>query len=214
MYLIRHSFTVIVFFLLSAEVVFAQGSRLQPIPNVYLDCTSCDVNYIRTNITFVNYVRDQDDASIYLRINDQRTAGGGREFILIFSELRVQDARSDTLRYVSSSTDSHDERRIGLNRFIKIGLVPFVSNTVAINSLNVIYDEPADRDPDEDEIDDPWDNWVFDVDVRSNMWGQEGEFNFGLYSGFEAERTTHTWKIRSRVRGEIRRRNVELTDRT
>ncbi len=214
MFVIRHTISFIIILLISTDLLIAQGTRLQPIPNVYLDCASCDVNFIRTNITFVNYVRDQDDASIYLRINDQRTAGGGREFILIFSELGVRDVRSDTLRYVSSSTDSHDERRIGLNRYIKIGLVPFVSHTVAINSLNVIYDEPAERDPEEEEIDDPWDNWVFDVNMRSNMWGQEGEFNFGLYSGFEAERTTHTWKIRNRLQGEIRRRDVELTDRT
>ena len=214
MYLIRHSFTVIVFILLSAEVVFAQGSRLQPIPNVYLDCSGCDVTYIRSNITFVNYVRDQEDASIYLRINDQRTAGGGREFELIFSELSVENPRSDTLRYVSSSTDSHDERRIELNRYIKLGLIPFVTNTVAIRSLDVFYEEPDEPTDEEEEIYDPWDNWVFDVNVRSNMWGQEGEFNFGLFSGLEAERTTHTWKIRSRLRGEIRRRDVELTDRT
>lgn len=46
------------------------------------------------------------------------------------------------------------------------------------------------------------------------MYGQQGEFNFGLFSGVEAERTTETWKIRGRIRGEVRRRNVELTDRT
>lgn len=211
----RYWLTVFVVLLFTAEVLSAQNStRLAPLPNVYLDCSSCDVTYIRSNITFVNYVRDQGDASIYLLINDQRTAGGGREFNLIFSELRVPNPRSDTLRYVSSSTDSSDERRIGLNRYIKIGLIPFVTNTVAIQSLDVFYEEPADAVRDEVEIDDPWNNWVFDVNLRSNMWGQQGEFNFGLFSGVEAERTTETWKIRGRVRGEVRRRNVELTDRT
>ena len=159
-------------------------------------------------------MRDQDDASIYLLINDQRTAGGGREFNLIFSEIGVQGGRSDTLRYVSSSTDTSDERRFGLNRYIKIGLIPFVSNTVAVQSLDVFYEQPAERTETDVEIDDPWDSWVFDVNLRSNMSGQAREFNFGLYSGFEAERTTETWKIRSMARGEIRRRNVELTDRT
>lgn len=203
-----------VFFLL-CETLSAQGSsRLQPIPNVYLDCNSCDVTYIRSNITFVNYVRDQDDASIYLLINDQRTAGGGREFNLIFSEIGVQGGRSDTLRYVSSSTDTSDERRFGLNRYIKIGLIPFVTNTVAIQSLDVFYEQPAERLETDVEIDDPWDSWVFDVNLRSNMSGQAREFNFGLFSGLEAERTTETWKIRGRAMGEIRRRNVELTDRT
>lgn len=201
--------------LLLGEILSAQGtSRLQPIPNVYLDCNSCDVTYIRSNITFVNYVRDQDDASIYLLINDGRTAGGGREFNLIFSEIGVQAGRSDTLRYVSSSTDTSDERRIGLNRYIKIGLIPFVTHTIAIQSMDVFYTQPTEAEDQDAEIVDPWDNWVFDVNLRSNMWGQAREFNFGLFSGVSAERTTETWKIRGRVRGEIRRRNVELTDRT
>ena len=214
-FVVIHLIVIFLIFLFAQDVVFAQNpSRLKPIPNVYLDCNVCDVTYIRSNITFVNYVRDQDDADIYLTITDLRTAGGGREFTLTYRGLRDFSTRRDTLRYVSSSTDTSDERRVGLNRHIKIGLVPYVMGTVAMMNLNVFYDAPAEPADDEEEIYDPWDNWVFDINVRSNMWGQEGEFNLGLYSGFEAERTTHTWKIRSRLRGEIRRRDVELTDRT
>lgn len=200
--------------LLSAQYLYAQtGSGLDPIPNVYLDCSSCDVTYIRTNITFVNYVRDQDDASIYLNITDQRTGGGGREYTLIFSEIGPTNGRIDTLRYSSSSSDTNDEQRIGLNRHIKIGLIPYVTQTLAIRNLDIFYDTPEVTE-DTEEIEDPWDNWIFDVNLRSNMSGEASEFNFGLYSGLEAERTTHIWKIRGRIRGEIRRRNVELTNRT
>lgn len=214
--MLRTISAVLLLLLLSYGIADAQStSRLAPIPNVYLDCNACDINYIRTNITFVNYVRDQDDADIYLLITDQRTGGGGREFTLIFSDIRNEQARSDTLRYSSSSTDTGDERRMGLNRYIKIGLVPYVTHTVAVRSLNILYEAPAEAVTDDDEeIDDPWNNWVFDVNVRSNVSGQEREFNFGLFSGFEAERTTHIWKIRGRVRGELNRRNLELSDRT
>lgn len=172
------------------------------------------MNYVRTNITFVNYVRDQDDASIYLTIDDQRTGGGGREFNLRFRGMQHFEGMNDTLRYVSSSTDSGDERRIGLNRHIKIGLMPYVSRTVAVRNLDIFYEEPDEVDDDTDDIEDPWGGWIFDVNLRSNMSGEDTETNFGLYSGFEAERITATWKIRGRARGEIRRRSVELTDRT
>lgn len=211
----RYYLTLFIILFTVPEVLMAQSqSRLQPIPNVYLDCTACDITFIRSNITFVNYVRDQGDATIYLLIQDQRTAGGGREYTLVFSDINVVRSRTDTLRYVSPSTESSDERRRGLNRFIKIGLVPFVTNTIAMNALDIVYEAAAEEVVAEEEIDDPWNNWVFDVTLRSNMWGQQGEFNFGLFSGLEAERTTHTWKLRARTQGEIRRRNVELTDRT
>lgn len=206
----------IFFLLFSTHFALAQGSsNLKPIPNVYLDCSGCDVTYIRSNVTFVNYVRDQDDASIYLTINSQRTAGGGVEYSLIFNSLDEARPRRDTLRYSSPSTDSSDERRIGLNRVIKIGLVPFLTQTVAMRNLDVFYEEPlASADDETEEIVDPWDNWVFDVSLRSNMSGQSSEFNFGLYSSLEAERTTPIWKYRGNARGEIRRREVELSERT
>lgn len=213
--LYRTGTAVLFLLLLFTEFTAAQGtSRLAPIPNVFLDCNSCDITFIRTNITFVNYVRDQEDASIYLRISDQRTAGGGREFTLEFSDIGVEAPRTDTLRYVSSNNDTGDERRRGLNRYIKIGLIPYVTNTAAVESLDIFYEEPEDAGEGEDVIDDPWNNWVFDVDVRSNMWGVDTEFNFGLFSGFEAERTTEEWKIRGRVRGEVRRRNVDVSGET
>lgn len=211
----RYYFTILFILNLLPVLLSAQGqTRLQPIPNVYLDCNNCDITFIRSNITFVNYVRDQSDATIYLLIQDQRTAGGGREYTLIFSDINVASSRMDTLRYLSSGTESSDERRRGLNRYIKIGLVPFVTNTVAVHALDVFYEPATDITAEDEEVVDPWNNWVFDVTLRSNMWGQQGEFNFGLFSGLEAERTTHTWKLRARTHGEIRRRNVELTDGT
>lgn len=196
---------------------FAQSSSaLNPVPNIYLDCNSCDVTYIRTNVTFVNYVRDQDDASVYLRISDLRTAGGGVEYTMVFSEINSESARQDTLKYVSSSTDSGDERRRGMVRTLKIGLIPFVSNTVAIHDLDVFYNEPDELETEEesDEIDDPWNNWVFDVEARSWFDGQKSNQDFTLYSGIFAERITEKWKIRTRVRGETEREKVELSQGT
>lgn len=215
-FVIRSAAGFLLFFLMIfLQQVSAQtGSGLDPIPSVYLDCSSCDVTYIRTNVTFVNYVRDQDDADIYLLINDQRTGGGGREFTLIFSEIGLPGGRTDTLRYSSPSSDTNDERRIGLNRHIKIGLVPYVSGTIALQSLDIFYETPDEDLAGTEDVVDPWNNWIFDINLRSNMSGEASEFNFGLYSGLEAERTTRDWKVRARIRGEIRRRNVELTNRT
>lgn len=216
LFVIRKTAVFSLFLLLiwTQDTYSQSSSSLDPIPNVFLDCNSCDVTYIRTNITFVNYVRDQDDASIYLDINDQRTGGGGREFTLIFSEIGIENGRVDTLRYNSPSSDTNDERRIGLNRYIKIGLIPYVTGTVALESLDIFYEAPDEDIAGTEEAEDPWNNWVFDVNVSSNVSGQASETNFGLFSGFDAERTTDTWKIRTRVRGEIRRRNIELNDRT
>lgn len=48
-------------------------------PKVFLDGARIDMDYIRTEITFVNYVRDRKEADVHVLITQQRTGGGGRE---------------------------------------------------------------------------------------------------------------------------------------
>ena len=199
--------------LLSGNVIEAQTSGRQAIPNVYLDCQRCNFNYIRSNIEFVNYVRDQDDANIYLRITDSRTSGG-REYTLHFRGIEPFSSRNDTLYYTTRDTDSSDEERSGLVRYIKIGLVPFAAKTTALDNLNVFYDAPDEFDDETVEIVDPWRGWVFDINLRTWLNGQETDLNFGLHTGLYAERITDRLKIRTRIRGDINRRRLDLTDET
>ena len=44
----------------------------------YIDCGSCDIEYIKNEITFVNYVRDRNEAHVHVLITTQRTGSGGR----------------------------------------------------------------------------------------------------------------------------------------
>ena len=46
---------------------------------VFLDCNSCDENYLRTEITFINYVRDRADADVHVLVTTQGTGGGGTD---------------------------------------------------------------------------------------------------------------------------------------
>ncbi len=59
----------------------AQASAVR----VFLDCpdTFCDFDYYRTEITFVNWVRDRQFAQVHVLVTTQRT-GGGQEYTLSF----------------------------------------------------------------------------------------------------------------------------------
>lgn len=83
---------------------------------VFLDCQTlhCDFDHFRREITFVNWVRDRQDAHVHILGTAQETGGGGREFTFAFIGLREFAGRSDTLRYVSSNTDTEAEVRDGL----------------------------------------------------------------------------------------------------
>lgn len=53
-------------------------------PKVFIDCGMCDIDHIRTEITFVNYVRDRKEADIHVLVTSLRTGAGGREYTLAF----------------------------------------------------------------------------------------------------------------------------------
>jgi hypothetical protein len=68
-----HSSAVLLFFaawLFAALAAPAQEKQAdlealkKTAPRVYIDCSSCDIDFIRTEITFVNYVRDRKEASM------------------------------------------------------------------------------------------------------------------------------------------------------
>ncbi len=197
--------------LASAPEIRAQGMR--PAPNVYLDCNSCTYDYVRSNVTFVNYVRDQADADIYLRITDYGT-GSGREFVLDFRGIPPFSMRRDTLVYFSSNLDTPDERRAGLVRHVRIGLLPFMAGTEVFGELDVRHLIEPQSIGASVPVDDPWNSWTFDIDLGASFDGEESEFNYELEGGLRAERITDLWKIELDADVEIDRTSIELSSGT
>jgi len=73
---------------------------------VFLDCGFCDFDFMRTEIAFVDYVRDRQDAQVHILVTNQQTGGGGTEFTLHFIGQRELAKLSDTLAYVSPTNAS------------------------------------------------------------------------------------------------------------
>jgi len=67
---------------------------------VFLDCpdTFCDFDYYRTEITFVNWVRDRQFAQVHVLITTQST-GGGREYTMALIGLERFAGSVDTLDF-------------------------------------------------------------------------------------------------------------------
>jgi len=203
------------------ELLGQNQEQFHPIPEVYIDCSTCDITNIRTNITFVNYALNPDEADIELKIEDLRITGGGREFRLYFSGKNHFDGIQDTLTYISPSGESDNERRSGLNKRIKIGLIPYVSKTVAVNSIDIFYEfeepeteEEVDETEEIEEIEeekDPWANWLFDMNARASLSGVQTRRNIAIFGSFEAENVTEEHKVRMRIRGEDIRNRIETS---
>ena len=102
-YLYLSSFSLITYCQVSQET-----DELRSVaPNIFLDCERriCDMNYIRTEITFVNYVRDRQSADVHVLITRQRTGSGGNEYTMSFIGRGKYSGKDSTLKYFSKPTD-------------------------------------------------------------------------------------------------------------
>src|SRR5687767_13405592 len=96
---------------------------------VFIDCNFCDMDFLRTEIGWIDHMRDRADAHVHILVIRQTTGGGGGEYTFEFIGLRQFTGRADTLKHVSTVDDTQDVIRRGLARVIKVGLVPFVAQT-------------------------------------------------------------------------------------
>ena len=159
---------------------------------VFLDCDSCDLDYIKTEITFVNYVRDRLEAQVHILITTQQTGGGGREYTLSF--IGQNDCRdlSDVQKYFTSKTDTDDEIRKGLVKALKLGLMSYVGRTPIACRIAVDYTRPQATGPGHDR----WNSWVFSLSSEGHFSGEESYMSRMIYGSFSASRVTAASKLR------------------
>lgn len=185
-------------------------NRYDPQLNVFLDCTRCFDDYIKETINFVNFVRDKEDAQVHLLVTRARTGSGGREFSLKFLGRSSYKARKDTLEYTSAGTDTDDEVRTNLARYVRIGLLPFIAQTSMVNQVDVSVS--GDREPDQRNRTDKWNNWIFEIDLNTSFDGEERQNSIELWSGLEASRITKKWKIEADLNYNYERDHFEFSD--
>jgi hypothetical protein len=163
--------------------------------NVYLDCYFCDFDYIRTEIPYVNWVRDPGPADVHLLATSQAMGGSGTEYVFNFIGLRGFAQHVDTLKYQASVNATSDDRRKGYTRTIKTGLVPYLARTALADRMNVSVSMPsAGATQAAAPQRDPWHAWVFTLSSNGYTSGEKSYTFFNGYFYGYAQRTTEKWK--------------------
>ncbi len=178
--------------LLAQEETDTSTTLQSKAPKVFIDCGFCDENYIRTEIAFVNYVRDRHQADVHVLITTQPTGGGGREYTLTFIGQNLARGVHDTLTFTTKQSDTQDMIRSALVHYLKIGLARYVARTPLAEYLTIGYKKPTTAA----EVVDRWDYWTFSVNMNSNLNGQQATRLLFLNGGLSARRITHEWKLR------------------
>ncbi|NNK70194.1 MAG: hypothetical protein HKO96_06925, partial [Flavobacteriaceae bacterium] len=157
----------------------------------------CDLDYIRTEITAVDFYRDNQKADVFLQINRNRSGGGGRQYELIFiGQQNIHAGKTDTLYVDNKQTDTDFEVRKKLTRFIKLGLAPYVAKTKAGEDIEINMKTDAVIPEDSiQESGDPWNYWVFNVGSNANIELEELSSEINIGGDININRITDKWKI-------------------
>ncbi len=162
-------------------------------PRVFIDCDYCDLNYIKTEITFVNYVRDRKEAQVHVLVTLLSTGGGGVEYTMNFSGQHEYKGLDDMQKFVSNRTQTQEAIRAGIVRVLKMGLMRYVAKTPISEKVDIVFQHNVKPTS----VVDKWNFWVFSLSARAYLYGQESTRSNRIYGSFSINRTTPEWKIRT-----------------
>lgn len=186
--------------------------------NVFLECggRGCDLGFYQDQLTWVNWVTDPTDADVLASLAAAALPGGGREFQVDFVVADIEGG-DDQLIYRSSSDDTFQEEIEGIATILSIGFARYATlvgfrQFIVIRSLEPIGIDPDERVVAAQEVDDPWNLWVFTVGGSGRLSGTQTRKSKRLSANFSAGRTTPTWKLSFVGRGSILTRDIERSD--
>ena len=165
---------------------------------VYLDCDYCDYQYLMQNILFVDFVRDPYVSQVHIIISTEHTAAGGHKFSVRFIGREKFSGMEHTLFYHSIVSESEDQQRKGLTQLIKMGLMPYLSQTALLPAIDISFIRPT-RGSFSTKLDDRWDQWIFRLELGGGMEAEEQRNSFKIKSNIRANRITEQWRIGVRL---------------
>jgi hypothetical protein len=177
----------------------ANGTR----PRIFLDCNApnCNGQFFRTEIDWVNWVNDRAVADLHVIIGAVNSGGGGREYQLDFIGVNTTLPYEEQQRYNQLATDTQLETQDGLTLALGLGIAQWAYShgyrrLVNIEALDPeLGGEAPQRLVSQEEVDDPWNLWVFRLNGNVNRSSEETSKNWQFNGGFNASRVTPTWKL-------------------
>jgi len=205
-------FVVVGFMNVSGAVVPSEQDHVNELkkqaPKVFIDCNRCDMNYIKTEIPFVNYVRDRKAADVHVLITQQATGAGGREYTIAFMGQNGFSDLNNTLVYVSNKTETREEIRKGYVRFLKMGLIPYAARTPINSLLGVSFKSRVQPTA----VVDKWNFWVFNVSMNGRLNGEAQVSSKSIFGNFSVNRVTPESKFQMGLSAYLDERKYDYED--
>ena len=117
----------------AAEIEAASRQSQVAQLKLFLDCTAeCYPDFLRSEVTFVDYVRDRTEAEVHLLVTSAQTASGGSEYTLTFVGVGRFQGVTETLTTVTESSDTDDIIRRQLATSVRAGLLRYLTTSFRV----------------------------------------------------------------------------------
>lgn len=195
----NYKFYIYIFLFFSVLSIQAEAQE-EPVNNkdslrsqairIFIDCHRCDMDYIRREVPYVNYVRDVKEAQVYVLVTQQQTGSGGREYTITYIGQEEFAGLNDTLVYHSNPDDTDDNIREGSTKMFSLGLMRYVARSALYDELEINHLGITE----EVEVIDNWDNWVFEIEFDPEIELEESRKSLNFDNSISASRITHALK--------------------
>lgn len=207
--------------LILAGSILPAAAQMSPAPapaplKVFLDCgDQCDFDFLRREISYIDYVRDRKDADVHVLVTTQNTSTSGREYSIQYIGLGHFENHVHKSLFVSNGSDTGDERRRGFARVFTLGLTPYLLESNAADRLRLQFsgaNAPAGPPTAASAKGDPWNLWIFRVAASTDLKGERSDKSRQYKGNFSASRTTDRWKLSFSNEGQYNRNMFMLSD--
>ncbi len=188
----NHKLLIFIFiFIQCIQLTLAQESNLRSSSvSVFIDCENCDLDHLKREISWVNYVREPKEADVHVLIAQETTGSGGSKISLFFIGQNAFSHTKDTLTHTLLPDDTEDIRRERMVKNLKIGLLQFVKSTPLADFIHIDVMISESEKP----VTDKWNSWVFELSTSGYINGDKNLNQFNIWSSVSADRVTEKFK--------------------
>jgi hypothetical protein len=182
-----------------AATAWAQSTPGQVAPSgplkLFLDCQyQCDFDFIRKELLFVDHVRDSQSADVHALVTTESTGAGGTRWTVQFLGLGRFAGHDEALVFTTPETATSDDRRRELLKWLKLGLATHAVMATGRADVDIVSTSTG-ATASAAKAADPWNAWVFSINVNGYMNGEASSKSANHRFGASANRVTDNWKL-------------------
>ena len=189
-------------------IAFADTNQEDQNFSIYIDYEYGDLNYIKEQITSVNYVRYKNEADIFILFSKQSTGSNGKKFTVDFTGENIFSGIDESLSFILEPDNTDEDERCKSVQILKLGLIRYFSRTDIADKLTITF--PTEKV--QEVIEDKWKNWIFSIGLSGFFNGEESSSSQNLWGSLSASKVTENTKIQMRVNGSMNKDKFEWDD--